>query len=128
MTTRDHTKGPSQRQLQVGEELRHAAVQILQRGGFDHPLLMDGSRITISEVSVSPDLKNATFYVMTLGGIDLRDTMQALHAFARMIRHELSKRVRLRYMPQIRFEEDRTFAHADHIDRLIRSANIPQDE
>jgi ribosome-binding factor A len=90
MTTRDHTKGPSQRQLQVGEELRHAAVQILQRGGFDHPLLMDGSRITISEVSVSPDLKNATFYVMTLGGIDLRDTMQALHAFAPMIRHELS--------------------------------------
>lgn len=128
MTTRDHTKGPSQRQLQVGEELRHAAVQILQRGGFDHPLLMEGSRITVSEVSVSPDLKNATFYVMTLGGIGLQETIEALHTTTAMIRHELSKRVRLRYMPQIRFEEDRTFAHADHIDRLIRSANIPQDE
>jgi ribosome-binding factor A len=109
----------------MGEEIRHALVTILQRGGFDHPALMDGGRITVAEVRLSPDLKNATVYVMTLGGAELPETLAALNTMAPVIQHELGKRIRVRFLPRLKFVEDTTFANADHIDRLLRAANIP---
>ncbi len=116
--------GPTQRQLQMGEEIRHALVQILQRGGFNDPLLMDGSRITISEVSIAPDLKNAKVYTMTLGGVQMPETLGALNQFAPQIQHELGKKIRVKFLPKLKFVEDTTFANADHIDRLLRQVPI----
>ncbi len=116
--------GPTQRQLQMGEEIRHALVMILQRGGFNDPLLMDGSRITLSEVTIAPDLKNAKIYTMTLGGVGITETLDALNQFAPQIQHELGKKIRVKFLPKLKFVEDTTFANADHIDRLIRKAQI----
>lgn len=116
--------GPTQRQLQMGEEIRHALVQILQRGGFNDPLLMDGGRITISEVSIAPDLKNAKVYAMTLGGVQIDETLAVLNQFAPQIQHELGKKIRVKFLPKLKFVEDTTFANADHIDRLLRQAPI----
>ena len=128
MKKNDTTKsGPSQRQLQVGEEIRHALVQILQRGGFNHPALLDGARITIAEVRISPDLKNATVYTMTLGGENLDESLDALNQFVPQVRHELGKHIRLRFTPNLKFVEDTTFANAEHINTLLHLAHIPQD-
>lgn len=124
---RNPKKAPSQRQLQMGEEIRHALTLILQRGGFDDPMLMDGGRITVSEVSVSPDLKNAKAYVMTLGGEDFAETLKSLNTFAPQLRHELSQRIRIKFMPTIAFLEDTTFANAEHIEALLRKANVVKE-
>jgi ribosome-binding factor A len=118
--TPSSNKGPSQRQLQVGEEIRHALVMTLQRGGLDDPLLMDGSTITIAEVKVSPDLRNATAYVMTLGGVKLAETLPALNRAAPYFQHEVGQKVRLKFIPKIKFVEDTTFAYAERIDLLLR--------
>lgn len=125
--TRSPTKQPSQRQLQMGEEMRHALTLVLQRGGLNDPMLMDGGRITVSEVSVSPDLKNAKAYVMTLGGKEIAETLKSLNAFAPQLRHELSQRIHIKFMPKLTFVEDTTFANAEHIDALLRRANIPHE-
>ncbi len=124
---RSSTKQPSQRQLQMGEEIRHALTSILQRGGFDDPLLMEGSVITISEVSLSPDLKNATVYTMTLAGRRIHETLAALNTYAPRLQHELGKRIRVKFLPRLKFVEDTTFANAEHIDALIRQANITHE-
>jgi ribosome-binding factor A len=119
--------GPTQRQLQMGEEMRHALSAILARGGFDDPLLFDGSSITITEVSLSPDLKNAKVYTMTLGGARLPETLRALNTLAPKLQHELGKRIRIKFLPRLSFIEDTTFANADHIDTLLRKANVPKE-
>ena len=119
--------GPTQRQLQMGEEIRHALAAILNRGGFDHPMLMDGGRITISEVSLAPDLKNAKVFTMTLGGAQLAETLAALNTLAPVLQHELGKRIRVKFLPRLKFVEDTTFANAEHIDLLLRKANIPSE-
>jgi ribosome-binding factor A len=119
--------GPTQRQLQMGEEIRHVLSAILNRGGFDHPALMDGGNITISEVSISPDLKNAKVYTMTLGGAALTETLAALNTFAPKLQHELGKRIRIKFLPRLKFVEDTTFANAEHINTLLHKANIPSE-
>lgn len=124
---RSTTKPPSQRQLQMGEEIRHALTMILQRGGLNDPHLMDGGRITLSEVSLSPDLKNAKVYTMTLGGIDLDATLAVLNQFAPQLQHELGKRIRIKFLPRLKFVEDTTFANAEHIDALLRQAQVTKE-
>lgn len=113
-------KGPSQRQLQVGEEIRHIIVGTLQRGGFDDPVLFDGASITVSEVKVAPDLKHATAYVMTLGGKDMDVILPALNHAIHVFHHDISHKMRMKFMPRLKFVEDTTFAYAEHIDNLLR--------
>ena len=112
--------GPSQRQLRVGEDLRHHLSAILARQETHIPEL-DQVSITISEVSVSPDLANARIYVMTLGGINIDKVLPVLNQAAPMLRHHLSKKVHLRRLPVLKFVADESYDTADRINRLFSS-------
>ncbi|MDJ0949637.1 MAG: 30S ribosome-binding factor RbfA [Alphaproteobacteria bacterium] len=119
--TRHRTKAPSKRQLRVGEELRHALSAVLTRGDFRDPDLVNAS-ITVTEVRVSPDLRNATAYVMPLGGADAELVAAALQRAAHYVRGQVAREVELRYMPALSFETDESFDQAARIDRLLRDA------
>ena len=112
--------GPSQRQLRVGEDLRHHLSAILARQETHIPEL-DQVSITISEVSVSPDLANARIYVMTLGGIDIDKVLPALNQAAPLLRHHLASKVHLRRLPVLKFVADESYDTADRITRLFSS-------
>ena len=117
---RPASAGPTQRQLQIGEELRHAIAQILQRGHFDDELLLlHGPDITVAEVRPSPDLKHATVYVMALGGKDMEALLPALNHAAPYIQHCVGQRVRMKFLPRLKFVTDTTFENAEKIERLL---------
>jgi ribosome-binding factor A len=110
----------------VGETLRHVLVEVLGRGGLRDPVLHDVS-ITVSEVRVSPDLKNATAFVMPLGGIDAEDVVAALGRAAPYLRSAVAAETQLRFAPRIIFELDRSFARATEIDALLQRPEVAQD-
>ena len=112
--------GPSQRQLRVGEDLRHHLSSILARQVTHIPEL-DQVSITISEVSVSPDLSNARIYVMTLGGIDIDKVLPVLNQVAPLLRHHLASKVYLRRLPVLKFVADESYDTAERISRLFSS-------
>ena len=119
-------KSPSQRQLRVGETLRHALAEILERETFQDPALAHIT-LTVTEVNASPDLKNATVYVTRLGGGEMTDILAGLDRVKSFLRREVSKRVRLKFLPDLRFEADGTFDQADHIDRLLHRPEVARD-
>ncbi len=118
---------PSQRQLRVGEELRHVLTRILARGGLRDPDLVDVS-ITVSEVRVSPDLKNATAFVTPFGGGDAEKLARACRRAASYFRHEIAREVDLRQVPTITFQPDRTFEQAERIDTLLQNVKPPPED
>ena len=120
------SKGPSQRQLRVGELIRHKLAEMLARGEI-HDDVLASHVITISEVRMSPDLKLATAYVMPLGGKDIAPVIAALNRHSRFIRGEIAHEVNLRSAPEIRFREDETFEEASRIDRLLHSDKVRRD-
>ncbi|HEY7991139.1 MAG TPA: 30S ribosome-binding factor RbfA [Stellaceae bacterium] len=117
---------PSQRQLRVGEELRHALARLFERGTLRDPQLA-GVAITVTEVRVSPDLKHATAFVMPLGGARLADVLAGLGRSAGYLRREIAKEVRLRLAPELVFAADTSFDHASRIDRLLRQPEVERD-
>lgn len=125
--TEREKKGPSQRQLRVGEELRHALTRILQRGGLRDPDLVDAS-ITVTEVRVSPDLRNATAFVTPFGGGDAETLARACRRAASYFRHEIAREVDLRLVPTITFQPDRTFDQANRIDTLLQNVKPPPED
>ncbi len=118
--------GPSQRQLRVGELVRHALVEVLARGDVQEPSL-EGVIVTISEVRVSPDLRHATAFVAPLGGGDPAPVVQGLTRCRRFLRGEVGRRITMKYTPDLRFEPDRSFDEASHIDALLRSDRVRKD-
>ncbi|WP_085907634.1 30S ribosome-binding factor RbfA [Kiloniella majae] len=116
----------SQRQLRVGEEIRHAMSEILNRTSFNDPNL-ESVIITISEVRISPDLKNATAFVVPLGGADLEAVTKSLNKANGFFRRELSHMLRLRSCPRIGFEPDTSFDEAAKINTLLQSDSVQQD-
>jgi len=124
--TRDRAKAPSQRQLRVGEELRHALAQLLMRGVLRDPDL-DGVPITVTEVRASPDLKNATAYVMPLGGGEEAPILKALTRAAPFLRGRLAREVTLKFTPALTFEIDESFAEAERIEALLRETRSDED-
>src|SRR5499427_468260 len=96
-------RGHSQRQLRVGEEIRHLLAELLERGNMRDPELRDAS-ITVTSVDVSPDLRNATAFVMPLGGKDTARLLAALRRAAPWFRARVSEQAGLRHAPQLRFE------------------------
>ena len=116
----------SQRQLRVGELIRHALVEILMRGELRDPDL-EGVSITVSEVRVSPDLKNATAFVMPLGGKEVPKVVEALKRAAPFLRRQVGASATMRYMPAISFVADEAFDEGAKIDALLRSAEISRD-
>ena len=118
---------PSQRQLRVGEELRHVLARILERNEIRDPELM-GKSITVTEVRVSPDLKNATAYVVPLGGIgDVFEITAALNRVKPFIRHRVAQSVHLRSVPNLLFLPDTTFDEASHINDLLNLSEVARD-
>jgi ribosome-binding factor A len=119
-------KGPSQRQLRVGETIRHALAELLVRGEI-HDDTIASHVITVTEVRMSPDLKMATAYIMPLGGADLKPVLAALEKNCKFIRSEVAHAVNLKFAPDIRFREDETFEEAMRIERLLHSPKVRQD-
>lgn len=125
--SRRPNKGPSQRQLRVGELLRHALAEILEREEFRDPALADAN-VTVTEVRASPDMRNATVFVLPLGGKNGADMVAALSRAAPFIRHLLGERVTLKRLPALSFEIDLSFDQAQRIDDLLRATGGERDE
>jgi ribosome-binding factor A len=122
----EKSTGPSQRQLRVGELIRHALAEMLARGEI-HDDVLASHVITVPEVRMSPDLRLATIYVMPLGGKDAGPVLEALERHRRYVRGEVAEAVNLKFAPDIRFLADETFEEADRIDRLLSSDKVRQD-
>jgi ribosome-binding factor A len=118
--------GASQRQLRVGETVRHAIAEILTQGHVHDPVL-EGHLITVPEVRMSPDLKLATIYVMPLGGRDTTDVIGALDRNKKFLRGEIARRVNLKFAPDIRFRADERFDEAERIEKLLRTPAVQRD-
>jgi len=124
--TRQPSRAPSQRQLRVGEEIRHALALAFERGELHDPLLQ-GRALTVTEVRVSPDLKNATAFVLPLGGGDAAPVVSALNHAAGFLRNWVGKNIRLRYVPKMTFTADESFDEAARIDRMLHDPRVVQD-
>jgi ribosome-binding factor A len=124
-----HDSGPataSQRQLRVGELIRHAMAEMLTRGEVHDPVI-EGHMITIPEVRMTADLKLATIYVMPLGGKDVNEVIKALNDNKRYLRGEIAHRVNLKFAPDIRFRADERFDEAERIEKLLRTPAVRRD-
>ena len=123
---RDAAPGSSQRQLRVGELLRHAIAEMLSRGDVHDPVLA-GHLITVPEVRMSPDLRLATIYVMPLGGRDAEAVVEALENNKKFLRGEIAHRVNLKFAPDIRFRLDERFEEAERIEKLLKQPAVQRD-
>ena len=118
--------GPSQRQLRVGEELRHALVEILRDSHARDPDLQN-LNVTVTEVRVSPDLKNATAFIMPLGGEREAEIVQAMNRAAPYFRTRLAQLVKLRFAPSVSFMLDTSFGYAEEIETLLHVPAVLRD-
>ena len=118
--------GGSQRQLRVGEQVRHSIADILAQGSV-HDADLEGHIITVPEVRMSPDLKLATIYVMPLGGRDTEIVIAALERNKKFLRGEVARRVNLKFAPDIRFRVDERFDEAERIEKLLRTPAVQKD-
>jgi ribosome-binding factor A len=123
---RDQSTGGSARQLRVGELIRHALAEMLVRGDVHDPVI-ETHMITVPEVHMSPDLRLATIYVTPLGGRDVEEVLAALDNNKRYIRGEISRRVNLKFAPEIRFRIDERFDEAERIGKLLRTPAVQRD-
>jgi ribosome-binding factor A len=118
--------GPTQRQLRVGEAVRHALAELLARGEVRDPVI-ESHLISVPEVRMSPDLRLATIYVAPLGGHDAAAVVEALERNRRYLRGAIARRVNLKFAPDIRFRVDDRFEEAERIERLLRSPAVRRD-
>src|SRR6201994_4893679 len=118
--------GGSQRQLRVGEQVRHAIADLLAQGSV-HDADLEGHIITVPEVRMSPDLKLATVYVMPLGGKDTEIVLAALARNKKFLRGEVAHRVSLKFAPDLRFRIDDRFDEAERIEKLLRTPAVQRD-
>jgi ribosome-binding factor A len=122
----DQASGGSQRQLRVGELIRHELADMLSRGDIHDPVI-EAHLITVPEVRMSPDLRLATVYIMPLGGRDEEAVLEALERHKRYVRGEISRRVNLKFAPEIRFRIDERFDEAERIEKLLRTPEVQRD-
>lgn len=119
--------GPSQRQLRVGEQVRHALTEVLQRGEVRDEVL-EATLVSVSEVRMSPDLKIATAFVAPMGAADDQAVIKALARNAKFIRGRVSGALRqMKYMPEFRFRLDTSYDNMARIDELLRSPQVARD-
>ncbi len=116
----------SQRQLRVGELIRHALAEMLARGEVHDPVL-EGHMVTVPEVRMSADLRLATIYVMPLGGRDQTEVIAALDRNKKFLRGEIARSVNLKFAPEIRFRIDERFDEAERIEKLLRTPRVQRD-
>ena len=118
MIKRDNNGAFSQRQLRVGELIKQSLGQIFLRDEAKVPIL-ETKNITVTEVRMSPDLKNARAYVIPLGGKDSDKTVSILTEFSHLVRKALSKKIDMKFLPRVSFVSDKSFDYAEKIERLI---------
>lgn len=124
-----HTRrdaGPSQRQLRVGEMLRHALAEILSRNEIRDPDL-DGVSVTITQVKPSPDMRYATVYCAPLGGKNAGPIIAALNRHKGFLRGQMGHMITTKFTPDLRFLEDQSFAEAEKIENLLKSPQVQRD-
>jgi len=119
-------KPTSQRQLRVNEMLRHAIAEVIDRETFQNKDLA-GITLTITEVTSSPDLKFAEVYITRLGGGNMEKILRGLKKVKSFIKREISKKINLRYLPELRFREDKTFEEVKHIEYLLSQPKVRKD-
>jgi ribosome-binding factor A len=121
-----HSGQRSQRQLRVGEELRHALARLLRPGELRDPALFDAN-VTVTEVQLSPDLRNATVFVMPLGGSNATDIVAGLRRGAPYLKGQIARMVQLRRVPNLSFALDSAFDSADRIATVLHSEAVARD-
>ena len=121
-----HDQGPSQRQLRVGEMLRHALSDILRRGEIRDPDL-EGVSVTITQVKPSGDMRHATVFCEPLGGRNAEKIITALNRHRAFIRGEMGHMIQMKFTPDLRFLEDKSFAEAEKIENLLKSERVARD-
>jgi ribosome-binding factor A len=129
MTHRNATasaKGPTQRQMRVGEMLRHALSDIFRRGDIRDPELK-GVSVTVTQVKPSGDMRHATVFVEPLGGRNGAQVVTALNRHARYLRGEMGHLIALKFTPELRFVEDTSFAEAEKIEGILKSERVRRD-
>jgi ribosome-binding factor A len=119
-------RAPSQRQLRVGELVRHALSEILQRGEVHDPAL-EGMVVTVPEVRMTPDLKLATAFVIPLGGKGADTLVATLDRHRKFLRGEVAHRINMRFAPDLRFRLDESFDEGARIDALLRQPEVKRD-
>lgn len=117
---------PSQRQLRVGEELRHLLSQVLGRDELRDPALQ-GRTITVTEVRISPDLKNATAFIVPLGGENEEEVLKGLKRCSGYLRSACAQAMSMRYTPHLFFELDHSFDEAQRIEKLLLRPDVARD-
>lgn len=120
------SKGPTQRQLRVAEEIRHLLAGVFMRGELRDPALK-GVSITVTEVRISPDLKHATAYCVPLGGVHLPEVLAALNRSRSFLRGQVGQQMSLRYTPELHFSEDKSFDEAQKIEAILHSEKVRRD-
>jgi ribosome-binding factor A len=122
-------KGPSQRQLRVGEQLRHIIAEVLQRGHFRDEALIDGAKaVTVTEVRPSPDLKQATAYVMPLGGENIDEILPALNKSTQVFQKEINRQSTMKFTPRIHFKMDDSFDNAQRLENILGTITYSDQE
>ena len=121
-----HPLGPSQRQLRVGEMLRHALASILTRGEIRDDDLA-GVPVTVTQVKPSPDMRHATVFVEPLGGKNAKAVVAALNRHKSYLRGEMGHMIELKFTPELRFVEDESFAEAQKIETILKSERVQRD-
>ena len=124
--TSSSQRGPSQRQLRVGEMLRHALSDILRATAIRDPDLEHVS-VTVTQVKPSPDMRHATVFVEPLGGANAEAIVNALNRHRGFLRGELGHAITLKFTPELRFVEDTSFAEAERIERILHSERMARD-
>lgn len=120
----NRSKGPSQRQLRAGEQLRHIIAETMSRGHFTNEILLDAN-VTVAEVRVTPDLKNAKVFVMSLGGENMDEILPALNDEAHVFQKEIGRQQTMKFTPKVKFVRDESFDEAQKIDEILRGVHIP---
>ena len=118
--------GPSQRQLKVGEQIRHIISEILTRSDFHSPVLAK-AHVCIGEVRMSPDLRHGRAYVTSIMGENMTEATKVLNENEYQIRKVLSKELTMKFLPRIRFVEDESFYEANKINSILVSTHVSQD-
>ena len=119
-------KEPSQRQLRVGQEIKRILAGFIQKGEVRN---LEGINtiVTITEVKVSPDLKYASVYLMTLNNDYLQEVIGGLQLAANYLRKQISARMQLRYTPELVFKVDKSFEQVEKIEKLLRDPKVAKD-
>jgi len=125
MSKKPSSRGPSQRQLRVGELLRHTLAEILLRGDIADPELTN-LRITIAQIVPSPDMRHATVYVQSAQN-QVAQALEALSRHKKFLRGEVGRRVELKYIPELRFAADTSIETGERIDEILRSPEVLRD-